>query len=176
MKSNVDKKWREKSMLFISLQRNILEENSDMENNLSYTDYTRYKRRQVNGKTEGFKFILELESSSAHPILWQVGRVPTPWKNRLEATALVWSGILGCHSPVPLAKPLWLGFLMGWRCRVLVPGLCSPAAVVVLAEPPECLCVLGIQSIKQADISHCEKERSGSHLIHRIPSFTIYWK
>lgn len=92
-----------------------------------------------------------LLSSTPH---CDIDKIPTPRENRLEAANSVWVGILGCHSPVPLAKPLWLGFLTGWRCRLLVPGLRSSLAVVVLAEPLECLCVLGVQSIKQTDVSY----------------------
>lgn len=97
-----------------------------------------------------------LLSSTPH---CDIDRIPTPRENRLEATDSVRVCILGCHSPVPLAKPLWLGFLTGWRCRLLVPGLRSSVAVVVLAEPLECLCVLGVQSIKQTDVSYLEKKR-----------------
>lgn len=48
---------------------------------------------------------------------------------------------VGSSFTVPLAKPLLLEFFTGWRWRFLAPGLCSLAAVAVLAEPPECLCV-----------------------------------
>lgn len=48
--------------------------------------------------------------------------------------------VAGSSFAVPLAKPLLLGFFPGWRCRLLALGLWSVVAVV-LAEPPECLCV-----------------------------------
>lgn len=37
-----------------------------MENNRSYIEYAKDKGRWVNGKTDGFEFILALESSLTH--------------------------------------------------------------------------------------------------------------
>lgn len=114
------------------------------------------ERKMGHGKNDEFKFHLSLGVFSHPP-----GILTRQAESRLHvSTALVWAGALRCHSPVPLAKPLWLGFLTGWWCRLLVPGLCSPAAVAGLAEPLECLCVLQVQNIKQTDISYHEEERA----------------
>lgn len=128
----------------------------NMENNLRCSEISqRGQRRWVNGISSGLKFTQ----------CWQLctplycgteGSVPST-QDRQGHPALVRRPLCR-HSPVPLAKPLLLGFFTGWRWRFLAPGLCSPVAVAVLAEPPECLCVLGVQSVKQTDISHCAKD------------------
>lgn len=99
-------------------------------------------------------------------IFWHRRQCPECKQDRQRPPALsrLMLGVIH-HSPVPLAKPLLLGFFTGWRCRFLAPGLWSPLVVVVLPEPPECLCVLGVQSRKQTDISHCKKERRFPHLL-----------
>lgn len=113
------------------------------------------EKKMGHGKNDECKFHLSLGAFSHPPCtLTRQAESGSMWAQR-------WSGLVLCApSPVPLAKPLWLGFLTGWWCRLLVPGLCSPAAAAGLAEPLECLCVLQVQNIKQTDISYHEEERT----------------
>ena len=144
--------------------------------NLSYTEYARDKGRCVNGKMDGFKFILVLESSLTRLPFWHRQNPDSLWK---QVRGLLFS--LGWHSRLSLTCAVGQA-TVAW----VLDGLAVPVASTRASLTGCCGCsgwntwmsVRPGGSKYKADIykSLWGKKRGITHLSNRIPSLVSYWK
>lgn len=146
-----------------------------METNLTYEEYSRDKERQVNGKTDGFKFILVLESSLIHPTLWHRQNPNSTW----EQVRGHWFSP-GLHSGVSLTCTIGQA-TVAW----VLDGLAVPVVSTRTSLVGCCGCsgwttwmsvCPGGSKYKADRCKLLGKKKKVSHLSHRIPSLAIYWK